>query len=81
MRAANRRAIAFFAHRYQPDFGELESLQRSVREGLRINELPVHMLPRAAGSSKITATNFVFKGLLVVFVGALRRAENRQGQC
>jgi glycosyltransferase involved in cell wall biosynthesis len=81
LRAANRRAIALFAHRYQPDFGELESLQRSVREGLRITEMPVRMLPRAAGTSKITATHFVFKGLLVVFVGALRRAENREWMC
>jgi glycosyltransferase involved in cell wall biosynthesis len=77
LRAANRRAIALFAHRYQPDFAELESLQRSVREGLRVTEVPVVMLPRLAGKSKITAWQFVFKGLLVVFVGALRRAENR----
>ncbi len=41
LRAANRRAISLFAHRYQPDFGELESLQRSVREGLEIAEIPV----------------------------------------
>lgn len=81
LRAANRRAIALFAHRYQPDFGELESLQRSVREGLRITEVPVVMLPRAAGNSKITAAHFVFKGLLVVFVGALRRAEHREEPC
>lgn len=81
LRAANRRAIALFAHRYQPDFGELESLQRSVREGLRIAEVPVVMLPRVAGNSKITAAHFVFKGLLVVFVGALRRAENREEPC
>jgi glycosyltransferase involved in cell wall biosynthesis len=81
LRAANRRGIALFAHRYQPDFGELESLQRSVREGLRITEVPVRMLPREAGSSKITATQFVFKGLLVVSVGALRRAENREWPC
>jgi glycosyltransferase involved in cell wall biosynthesis len=81
LRAANRRAISLFAHRYQPDFGELESLQRSVREGLRITEVPVRMLPRAAGSSKITAAHFVFKGLLVVSVGALRRPENREWPC
>jgi len=81
LRAANRRAIALFAHRYQPDFGELESLQRSVREGLRIMEVPVRMLPRIAGSSKITAPHFVFKGLLVVFVGALRRAEHQERPC
>jgi glycosyltransferase involved in cell wall biosynthesis len=78
LRAANRRSILLFAHRYQPDFGELESLQRSVREGLRISEVPVVMLPRAAGASKITALPFVFKGLLVVFIGALRRSEHKK---
>ncbi len=77
LRAANRRAIALFAHRYQPDFAELESLQRSLREGLTVAEVPVVMLPRVAGKSKIGAWRFVFKGLLVVFVGALRRAEGR----
>jgi glycosyltransferase involved in cell wall biosynthesis len=75
LRAANHRAIALFAHRYQPDFAELESLQRSLREGLSVTEVPVVMLPRVAGKSKIGAWSFVFKGLLVVFVGALRRAE------
>jgi glycosyltransferase involved in cell wall biosynthesis len=77
LRAANRRAITLFAHRYQPDFAELESLQRSIREGLTVHEVPVVMLPRVAGKSKIGAWQFVFKGLLVVFVGALRRAEGR----
>lgn len=81
LRAASHRAIALFAHRYQPDFGELESLQRSVREGLRIEELPVLMLPRIAGKSKIGAYRFVFKGLLVVFVGALRSVEHRNEAC
>jgi glycosyltransferase involved in cell wall biosynthesis len=81
LRAGNRKVIALFAHRYQPDFAELESLQRSVREGLRVAEIPVHMLPRAAGSSKIGAARFVFKGLLVVFVGALRRSEHQQELC
>ena len=81
LRAANRRGIALFAHRYQPDFAELESLQRSVREGLKIAEVPVVMLPRVAGTSKISGASFVFKGLLVVFVGALRRSEHREGLC
>jgi glycosyltransferase involved in cell wall biosynthesis len=77
-RAANRHAIRLFAARYQPDFAELESLQRAVRHGLRVKELQVTMLPRAAGQSKITpiaSTFFIFKGLLVVGLGSLRRRE------
>ena len=77
-RAANHHAIRLFAARYQPDFAELESLQRAVRHGLRIKELQVTMLPRAAGTSKITplaSAFFIFKGLLVVGLGAMRRRE------
>jgi glycosyltransferase involved in cell wall biosynthesis len=77
-RAANYHAIRLFAARYQPDFAELESLQRAVRHGLRVEELQVTMLPRAAGTSKITpiaSTFFIFKGLLVVGLGSLRRRE------
>jgi glycosyltransferase involved in cell wall biosynthesis len=77
-RAANAHAIRLFAARYQPDFAELESLQRAVRHGLRVQEIQVTMLPRAAGRSKITpiaSTFFIFKGLLVVGLGSLRRRE------
>ena len=77
-RAANRHGIRLFAARYQPDFAELESLQRAVRHGLHIKELQVTMLPRAAGTSKITplaSAFFIFKGLLVVGMGSLRRKE------
>ena len=77
-RAANRHGIRLFAARYQPDFAELESLPRAVRHGLHIKELQVTMLPRAAGTSKITplaSAFFIFKGLLVVGMGSLRRKE------
>jgi glycosyltransferase involved in cell wall biosynthesis len=79
-RAANRYAIRLFANRYQPDFAELESLQRAVRHDLRIKELQVTMLPRAAGESKITplaSAFFIFKGLLVVSLGTVRRREQQ----
>jgi glycosyltransferase involved in cell wall biosynthesis len=75
-RAANQRVMQLFSSYYAPDFAELESLQRAVRSGLRITELQVRMLPRAAGKSKITPLKsafFVFKGLLVLSVGALRK--------
>jgi len=75
LRAANRRAIELFADRYAPDFGELESLQRAVRQGLRIKELQVTMLPREQGSSFLTPLKsafFIFKGLIVLLVGRFR---------
>jgi glycosyltransferase involved in cell wall biosynthesis len=74
-RAADRRVIALFAGSYAPDFHELESLQRAARQGVRIAEIPVTMLPRAAGKTKITPLKsafFVFKGLMVLGIGSFR---------
>jgi glycosyltransferase involved in cell wall biosynthesis len=51
MRAANRRVMALFSQHYSPDFAEIESLQLAVRQGLRVEELPVRMLERTGGSS------------------------------
>ena len=55
MRAANRRVMALFSEHYSPDFAEIESLQLAVREGLRVEEVPVKMLERAGGSSFLIA--------------------------
>lgn len=84
MRAANRKVMALFSERYSPDFAEIESLQLAVREGLRVEELPVRMLERAGGSSFLTPVRsafFIFKGLVVLLVGQFRPrrgAEARQ---
>ncbi len=80
MRAANRRVMALFSERYSPDFAEIESLQLAVRQGLRVEEVPVRMLERAGGSSFLTPLRsafFIFKGLIVLMVGQFRprRAE------
>jgi glycosyltransferase involved in cell wall biosynthesis len=75
MRAANRRVMALFSKRYSPDFAEIESLQLAVREGLRVEELPVRMLERAGGSSFLTPLRsafFIFKGMIVLLVGQFR---------
>jgi glycosyltransferase involved in cell wall biosynthesis len=75
MRAANRRVMALFSERYSPDFAEIESLQLAVREGLRVEEVPVRMLERAGGSSFLTPLRsafFIFKGLIVLVVGQFR---------
>jgi glycosyltransferase involved in cell wall biosynthesis len=75
MRAANRRVMALFSVHYSPDFAEIESLQLAVREGLRVEEVPVRMLERAGGASFLTPLRsafFIFKGMIVLLVGQFR---------
>jgi glycosyltransferase involved in cell wall biosynthesis len=75
MRAANRRVMALFSENYSPDFAEIESLQLAVRQGLRVEEVPVRMLERAGGSSFLTPLRsafFIFKGVIVLIVGMFR---------
>lgn len=75
MRAANRRVMKLFSERYSPDFAEIESLQLAVRQGLRVEEVPVRMLERAGGSSFLTPLRsafFIFKGMIVLLVGQFR---------
>ena len=75
MRAANRRVMKLFSENYSPDFAEIESLQLAVREGLRVEEVPVRMLERTGGSSFLTPVRsafFIFKGLVVILVGQFK---------
>jgi glycosyltransferase involved in cell wall biosynthesis len=75
MRAANRRVMALFSRHYSPDFAEIESLQLAVREGLRVEEVPVRMLERTGGTSFLTPVRssfFIFKGVVVLLVGQFR---------
>ncbi|HKR24313.1 MAG TPA: glycosyltransferase family 2 protein [Allosphingosinicella sp.] len=75
MRAANRRVMSLFSENYSPDFAEIESLQMAVREGLRVEEVPVRMLERTGGTSFLTPLRsafFIFKGLVVILVGQFK---------
>src|SRR5262249_35914964 len=75
MRAANRRVMSLFSEHYSPDFAEIESLQLAVRQGLRVEEVPVRMLERTGGTSFLTPLRsafFIFKGLIVLLVGMFR---------
>jgi glycosyltransferase involved in cell wall biosynthesis len=75
MRAANRRVMSLFSENYSPDFAEIESLQLAVREGLRVEEVPVRMLERTGGNSFLTPLRsafFIFKGVVVLLVGQFR---------
>jgi glycosyltransferase involved in cell wall biosynthesis len=74
-RAGNKRAIELFAHVYQPDFGEIESLQRALSEGLAVEEVPVLMHHRERGASFLTPLRsffFVFKAVVTLAVGRFR---------
>jgi len=75
MRAANRRVMKLFSESYSPDFAEIESLQLAVRQGLRVEEVPVRMLERTGGTSFLTPLRsafFIFKGVVVLLVGQFR---------
>jgi glycosyltransferase involved in cell wall biosynthesis len=75
MRAANRRVMSLFSQHYSPDFAEIESLQLAVRQGLRVEEVPVRMLERTGGTSFLTPLRsafFIFKGVVVLLVGQFR---------
>ena len=75
MRAGNRRIMALFADSYSPDFGEIESLQLALREGLTVEEMQVRFLPREGGSSFLTPLRsafFIFKNVIVLLVGQFK---------
>jgi glycosyltransferase involved in cell wall biosynthesis len=75
MRAANRRVMELFSETYSPDFAEIESLQLAVRQGFRVEEVPVRMLERTGGTSFLTPLRsafFIFKGMIVLLVGQFR---------
>jgi glycosyltransferase involved in cell wall biosynthesis len=75
MRAGNRRVMALFADSYSPDFGEIESLQLALREGLTVEEMQVRFLPREGGTSFLTPLRsafFIFKNVIVLLVGQFK---------
>ncbi|MGC1851549.1 MAG: glycosyltransferase family 2 protein [Solirubrobacterales bacterium] len=83
MRAANRRVMKLFSENYSPDFAEIESLQLAVRQGLRVEEVPVRMLERAGGASFLTPLRsafFIFKGMIVLLVGQFRPRRAEHGE-
>ncbi len=75
MRAVNRRVMRLFSERYSPEFAEVESVQRAVLQGMRVEELQVRMLERAGGSSFLTplrSAYYIFKTMIVLLVGQFR---------
>jgi len=52
-RAVGVQGIELFARTYPTDFPEVESLVLASRNGMRLEEVPVHMSPRGHGQSSI----------------------------
>ena len=59
-RAAGRQAIELFSRIYPSDYPEPESIAVAIRAGLRVEEVPVRMSPRAHGESSIDAVRSVY---------------------
>jgi hypothetical protein len=73
MYAANAKALPVLAQPYTTEAPEVQALLRAHAAGLRVEEVPVEMRPRAAGESKLRGK----KALLVVLTiaGTLLAAE------
>lgn len=75
-RAANRRAIAVFAHTYPEDYPEPEALVILHKCGLRAAEIPVEMHQRQGGVTSIKpigALYYMVKVALAIFIDLFRR--------
>lgn len=69
MYAANARATSILAQPYTSGAPEVEALLRLHREGLEVEEIPVHMRERASGESKLQGRKAV--ALVLTVIGTL----------
>jgi hypothetical protein len=75
LRALNRPAMRLLGEQLSPEFADVEALQRAVHQGLRVEEVPVRMLPRSGGSSFLSPLHslyYIYKTLIVLLVGHAR---------
>lgn len=75
-RVYSRRSIEFFSSFYPEDYPEVEALVLAHKKGLRIEEVPAEIQPRAAGKSSITfagAAYYMVKVLLAIFVDLIKK--------
>lgn len=69
MIAANAEAMVVLAEPYLSGAPEVEALMRLKQEGLRVEEVAVHMRPRAGGESKLQGKKAV--GLVATVIATL----------
>jgi len=66
MYAANAKALPILARPYTSEAPEVQALLRLEEEGLRVDEVPVDMRPRAGGESKLRGKKAVMVVLTIV---------------
>lgn len=81
-KAANRRAIALFAHEYPAEYlgDTIESLVISARSGLRVRQVAVAMRPRAGGTpshNPAKAALFLARAFLALLIALTRPVTSR----
>lgn len=72
----NRAALSFLADNLPTDYPEIEGLILLKKNGFKVKEVGVTMLPRRAGSSSITAVHsiyYIFKVYIAILVEMLRK--------
>jgi glycosyltransferase involved in cell wall biosynthesis len=74
MYAANAKALPTLARPYTSEAPEVQALLRLQAEGLRVEEVPVNMRPRASGQSKLRGKKSV---LVVLTIAATLLAFDR----
>lgn len=75
-RACDRKMITFFSENYAEDYPEPEAIIATVKQGGRIQEVPVLMQERQGGVSSIRgfkAVNYMLKVELALLINALRK--------
>ena len=78
MRLLDRKAIAFFAESYPPDYPEPISLAWALRAGLSVREVPIRMRARESGVSSIGGIRRASYMIRVISYIVLSRAIRRQ---
>jgi hypothetical protein len=73
MYAANARALPILARPYTSGAPEVEAVLRLHEEGLRVEEVPVHMRERSSGESKLQGKKAIV--LVLTVIGTLLTAE------
>jgi glycosyltransferase involved in cell wall biosynthesis len=73
MYAANAKALPILARPYMSEAPEVQALLRLQEEGIRVDEVPVDMRPRASGESKLRGKKAVM--VVVTIVGTLLALE------
>jgi hypothetical protein len=73
MYAANAKALPILAQPYTSEAPEVQALLRLHEAGLRVDEVPVEMRPRASGESKLQGKKAVL--LVLTVIGTLFAAD------